>query len=86
MILALLKPIIASIRSNLYHKFQSPFSRQPCRLQDIDYFVPSEYLTNAHIRDKLAPIKLNRYGEDLLFYVFYSNPGDVLQLAAAAEL
>jgi len=71
---------------NLYHKFQSPFSRQPCRLQDIDYFVPSEYLTNAHIRDKLAPIKLNRYGEDLLFYVFYSNPGDVLQLAAAAEL
>ncbi|XP_078481207.1 CCR4-NOT transcription complex subunit 2 isoform X2 [Ciona intestinalis] len=71
---------------NLYHKFQSPFSRQPCRLQDIDFFVPSEYLTNAHIRDKLAPIKLNRYGEDLLFFVFYSNPGDVLQLAAAAEL
>nr|CAB3232223.1 CCR4-NOT transcription complex subunit 2 [Phallusia mammillata] len=71
---------------NLYHKFQSPFIRQPCRLQDIDFFVPSEYLTNAHIRDKLAPIKLNRYGEDLLFYVYYTNPGDVLQLAAAAEL
>ncbi|XP_039254714.1 CCR4-NOT transcription complex subunit 2-like isoform X1 [Styela clava] len=71
---------------NLYHKFQSPFSKQPCRPQDIDFFVPSEYLTNAHIRDKLAPIKLNRYGEDLLFYVYYTNPGDVLQLAAAAEL
>ncbi|CAK8676616.1 CCR4-NOT transcription complex subunit 2-like [Clavelina lepadiformis] len=71
---------------NLYHRFQSPFSRQPCRLQDLDFFVPSEYLTNAHIRDKLAPIKLNRYGEDLLFYVYYTNPNDVLQLAAAAEL
>lgn len=71
---------------NLYHKFQSPFSKQPCRPQDVDFFVPSEYLTNAHVREKLAPIKLNRYGEDLLFYVYYTNPGDVLQLAAAAEL
>lgn len=70
----------------LHHKFQSPFSRQPCRLQDIDYFVPSEYLTNTSIRDKLAPIKLGRYGEDLLFFVFYSYPGDIMQFAAAAEL
>jgi len=38
------------------------------------------------IREKLAPIKLNRYQEDLLFYLFYVNGGDVLQLAAAAEL
>ena len=35
---------------------------------------------------QLAPIKLNRYGEDLLFFLFYMNGGDVLQLAAAAEL
>ena len=52
----------------------------------IDYHVPSEYLTNVLIREKLAPIKLNRYQEDLLFYLFYVNGGDVLQLAAAAEL
>lgn len=37
-------------------------------------------------RDKLAPVKLNRYKDDLLFYMFYTNVGDVLQLAAAAEL
>jgi len=37
-------------------------------------------------REKLAPIKLNRYQEDLLFYVFYTYFGDALQLAAAAEL
>ena len=37
-------------------------------------------------RDKLAPVKLNRYKDDLLFYMFYTNAGDVLQLAAANEL
>lgn len=37
-------------------------------------------------RDKLAPVKLNRYKDDLLFYMFYTNVGDVLQVAAAAEL
>jgi len=35
---------------------------------------------------QLAPMKLNRYGEDLLFFLFYMNGGDVLQLAAATEL
>lgn len=51
-----------------------------------DYHVPVEYLVNQSIRDKLAPVKLNRYGEDLLFYLFYMFSGDVLQIAAAAEL
>ena len=37
-------------------------------------------------REKLAPVKLNRYKDDILFYMFYTNVGDVLQLAAAAEL
>ena len=31
-------------------------------------------------------MKLNRYKDDILFYMFYTNVGDVLQLAAAAEL
>ena len=35
---------------------------------------------------QLAPIKLSRYNEDLLFYLYYTNGGDILQLAAAAEL
>lgn len=71
---------------NLYSTFQSPWADAPCRPQDIDFHVPAEYLTNIYIREKLAPIKLNRYGEDLLFFLFYMNGGDVLQLAAAAEL
>ncbi|XP_064605985.1 CCR4-NOT transcription complex subunit 2-like isoform X2 [Liolophura sinensis] len=75
---------------NLYSTFQSPWADSPCRPQDIDFHVPSEYLTNMFIREKvgdiLAPIKLNRYGEDLLFFLFYMYGGDVLQLAVAAEL
>lgn len=51
-----------------------------------DYHVPTEYLTNMFIKDKLAPIRLNRYGENLLFYLFYMSGGDFMQLAAAAEL
>ena len=34
----------------------------------------------------MAPVKLNRYKDDILFYMFYTNVGDVLQMAAAAEL
>ncbi|XP_048864926.1 CCR4-NOT transcription complex subunit 2 isoform X2 [Brienomyrus brachyistius] len=71
---------------NLYPKFASPWASAPCRPQDIDFHVPSEYLTNIHIRDKLAQIKLPRYGEDLLFYLYYMNGGDLLQLLAAVEL
>ncbi|KAF6714479.1 CCR4-NOT transcription complex subunit 2 [Oryzias melastigma] len=71
---------------NLYPKFSSPWASAPCRPQDIDFHVPSEYLTNIHIRDKLAAIKLSRYGEDLLFYLYYMNGGDLLQLLAAVEL
>jgi len=71
---------------DLFSTFQSPFAETPCRPQDIDFFVPSEYLTNLHIRERLAPIKLSKYGEDTLFYLFYTNINDVLQLAAAAEL
>jgi CCR4-NOT transcription complex subunit 2 len=71
---------------NLYPTFGGPWAETPCRPQDIDFPVPYEYLTNVTIRDKLAPVKLNRYKDDVLFYMFYTNVGDVLQLAAAAEL
>ncbi|KAK7084383.1 CCR4-NOT transcription complex subunit 2 [Halocaridina rubra] len=71
---------------NLYPNFGGPWAETPCRPQDIDYHVPHEYLTNQQIRGKLAPVKFDRYGEDLLFYMFYSNAGDLLQILAAAEL
>lgn len=70
----------------LFPTFGGPWAETPCRPQDIDFHVPHEYLTNTTIREKLAPVKLNRYKDDILFYMFYTNVGDVLQLAAAAEL
>lgn len=71
---------------SLYHSFLSPFSEVPSRLQDIDYPVPSEYIVNYQIKDKLAKVDMNRYHEDLLFYLFYTNGGDMLQLQAATAL
>jgi CCR4-NOT transcription complex subunit 2 len=71
---------------DLFPTFGGPWADTPCRPQDIDFHVPHEYLTNTTIRDKLAPVKLNRYKDDILFFLFYTNVGDVLQLAAAAEL
>ncbi|XP_063216576.1 regulator of gene activity isoform X2 [Bacillus rossius redtenbacheri] len=71
---------------NLYPTFAGPWAENPCRPQDIEFPVPPEYLVNSNIRDKLYHVKLNRYKEDLLFYMFYTNVGDVIQLAAAAEL
>ena len=37
-------------------------------------------------RSKLPPFKMSLLREEILFYIFYSNVGDILQLAAAAEL
>ncbi|XP_070496781.1 regulator of gene activity isoform X2 [Chironomus tepperi] len=71
---------------NLYQSFGGPFSDSPARPQDIDFPVPSEYLINVAIRDKLAQMKMKQYKDDLLFFLFYTNCGDVMQLAAANEL
>lgn len=71
---------------NLYHSFLSPFSDVPCRLQDIDYPVPTEYIMNCQIKEKLAPIDVSRYSEDTLFYLFHMNGGDLMQLQAASVL
>lgn len=71
---------------NLYQSFGGPFSESSARPQDIEYPVPSEYLINISIRDKLAQMKMKQYKDDLLFFLFYTNCGDVMQLAAATEL
>jgi CCR4-NOT transcription complex subunit 2 len=71
---------------SLCNIFASPWADSPCRAQDIDCNVPQEYLIHTAIKDKLASIQLKRYGEDLLFYLYYNNGGDLLQLLASIEL
>ncbi|CAH1125898.1 unnamed protein product [Ceutorhynchus assimilis] len=71
---------------NLYPSFGGPWADNPCRPQDVDFHVPPEYLINNAIRNKLAPMKLSIYKDDVLFFLFYTSVGDVLQIAAATEL
>ncbi|XP_025420795.1 CCR4-NOT transcription complex subunit 2-like isoform X1 [Sipha flava] len=71
---------------NIYPTFAGPWADAPCRPQDVEFHGPPEYIINHGIRDKLAQVKLSRYKEDLLFYLFYTNYGDAIQLAAANEL
>ncbi|XP_067121710.1 CCR4-NOT transcription complex subunit 2-like [Centruroides vittatus] len=71
---------------NLYPNFGGPWSEQPRSFEDIDFRVPLEYLINQSIKERLAPVKLDQYGEDLLFFLFYMFGGTILQLAAAIEL
>lgn len=70
----------------LYPSFAGPWSDQPLKVYEIDYPVPSEYLVNSSIRDKLTQITLKRYHEDTIFFLFYMFPNDMLQIAAAIEL
>jgi len=60
--------------------------RRNKRYRTMDLVKDIKKMFYVCFRDKLAPVKLNRYKDDLLFYMFYTNVGDVLQLAAAAEL
>lgn len=70
----------------LYPSFAGPWADQPLKVYEIDYPVPSEYLVNSSIRDKLTQITLKRYHEDTIFFLFYMFPNDMLQIAAAIEL
>lgn len=70
----------------LYPSFAGPWADQPLKVYEIDYPVPSEYLVNSSIRDKLSQITLKRYHEDTIFFLFYMFPNDMLQIAAAIEL
>lgn len=75
-------------QETLYNSFPGPWSDQPLKPYEIDYAVPSEYLVHNSVKDKLACLKdkLSRYGEDILFFLFYMFPNDLMQLAASQEL
>ncbi|XP_077545962.1 CCR4-NOT transcription complex subunit 2-like [Haemaphysalis longicornis] len=70
----------------LYPTFRGPWAESPCRLGDIDHRVPAEYTIDESVRERLGGIRMDRYGEDVLFFVFYTFPGDLLQVQSAAEL
>ncbi|XP_049304490.1 regulator of gene activity isoform X5 [Bactrocera dorsalis] len=73
-------------QESLHPTFAGPFADHPCRVQDVECNVPTEYLINYAIKDKLSAPLLNKLQEDLLFFLFYTNIGDIWQMMAAAEL
>lgn len=52
----------------------------------MDAAVPSEYLTNGTIREKLPSVNLSKLSDDELFFLFYNCHGEAYQTAAALEL
>lgn len=67
----------------LYPSFASPFADAPLK-REAEFQIPSCYL----IRPPLPPPtdKMSLFSDETLFYIFYSMPGDSMQLAAAQEL
>jgi hypothetical protein len=66
----------------LYTTFASPWSEGPTAVQP-EFRIPQCYfMTPPHLRFQM----FQRFHLETLFYIFYSMPADVLQLAAAQEL
>lgn len=70
----------------LYPTFRGPWAEQPTGLRDFDPRLPAEYTLGESVRERLGDIRMDRYGKDVLFFIFYMFPGDLLQVLAAAEL
>lgn len=71
---------------NLYPVFGGPWGETPERLDKTDYRIPPEYFMDEATRARLAPVRMDRYGNDVLFYIFYTYGGDARQIEAATEL
>ncbi|CAK9298664.1 unnamed protein product [Gordionus sp. m RMFG-2023] len=70
----------------LYQTFAGPFTEKPCKPHELIFPVPSEYMIGSQIKDKLPSLQTSKYGEDLLFFLFYTFNNDLIQLIAAQEL
>lgn len=66
----------------LHSTFSSPWSEAPSKVQP-EYRLPQCYTVSP---PALRFVMFQKFQLETLFYVFYSMPRDVLQLAAAQEL
>ena len=67
----------------LYPTFAGPFAEVGARPMQPDFKLPECYVVdNVHrVRDKIPG-----FMEETLFWIFYNQPGDILQELAATEL
>ena len=67
----------------LHTTFASPWSEAKVRPTNPDYNIPACYtVRNTQPLDS----KFKLFGEETLFYIFYTMPRDVIQEIVAAEL
>lgn len=71
-------------RNKLYSSFASPLQGGRCTPHEVLHDVPLHY-RRAGERDLPQP-KTNQMEVELLFFFFYTYPGDMMQMLAAAEL
>lgn len=72
----------------LFPSFQSPWAEAPMRPKEPAYNLPACYKITASlppVPHRMAPGQ-PQLSDETLFYTFYSMPGDINQLAAAAAL
>jgi len=68
---------------SLYVNFTSPFAENNNVRREPEFYIPMCY-----IQSPLQPAtqKMTLFSDETLFYIFYTMPRDILQVAAAAEL
>lgn len=74
----------ACTKNKLYSSFASPLQGGRCTPHEVLHDVPLHY-HRAGERDLPQP-KTNQMEVELLFFFFYTYPGDMMQMLAAAEL
>lgn len=73
-------------KGKLHSTFQSPWADRPCGLHQLEQNVPPDY-RRLHVRLNINMIdRIKKYGDDLLFWLYYNNIGTTIQLLAIQEL
>lgn len=67
----------------LYSTFTSPFAEQQAK-REPEFYLPACYYMQPPMQP--AQTKIANFSDEILFYIFYSNPNDAMQVYAAVEL
>ncbi|XP_040569013.1 uncharacterized protein [Lepeophtheirus salmonis] len=68
------------------YRFKTPFSNNVLGVLNDYYYVPKEYLHSSILYDQLPLPGSHYWPTDLLFFLFYTAVGEVLQLIAGYNL
>ncbi|MES1902496.1 MAG: CCR4-NOT transcription complex subunit 2 [Paramarteilia canceri] len=70
----------------MHESFPSPFIHHCSMELPFDALTPPEYAVDAFLKDAMHRLKVERLPDETLFFLFYTKPGDYLQLVASTAL